>query len=90
MNKQMTDGVFWMQLIGKEYVYIGDTHESNTNGEIYKMIDFGEHWFTSWGEGVWMTTDEHPDTTDSDYGCFYSYKSFHKYFVSIKQEGFLK
>lgn len=65
---------------GKKYIYLGKNEERYTNGSTYKFIESGYHWRKEWGFVVWMTTNEYPDSMDTDYGCAFPPAEFKRYF----------
>ncbi|ENR4630960.1 hypothetical protein ACEVOE_000399 [Staphylococcus pseudintermedius] len=68
----------------EKYYYIGTNNEYFTCGEQYIVVETGQHWFKEWGQGIWFTTDETPNTKDIDYCCFISYDDFEKHKEFVK------
>jgi|GEM_PF-4649804 len=67
-------------LINQPYIYIDQDCSSFTNGNTYRVIETGQHWYKEFGLCVWMTNDECPNTKDADYGTSVSIDEFHKCF----------
>jgi len=67
-------------LMTTKHLYIGESNDHWIYGKTYTVISSGYHWHKEFGYGTWMTSEEHPDTTDSDYGVFIDSKMFYKLF----------
>lgn len=68
---------------GKPYIYLGKNTELYTHGEVYNFMESDYHWWKKIGFVIWMTTDKHPNSTDTDLGCAYSPAEFKRYFWEV-------
>lgn len=55
-----------MPIIGEYYQYFGSSNETNTHEEFYRVVDIARHWYDG-RLAVFVTTDDFPNTTDTDY-----------------------
>lgn len=53
----------------QKVLYIGRSTESHTYGQYYTVLESSFHWIKSVGFVVWVTTNDYPDTTDTDF-CY--------------------
>lgn len=50
----------------ERYIFKRDSTEYFTTGETYTVIKTGTHWHKEFGEGIWMTYDDHPHNPQRD------------------------
>lgn len=65
---------------GKKYIYLGKNSELHTHGSTYRFIESGYHWWKELGFVIWVTTNEYPNSKDSDFGCAFPPAEFKRYF----------
>lgn len=69
--------------MGQEFIYTGRDTEFHKKGNEYRIIETGEHWIKSAGFTIWMTTEEYPDTHDTNLGYDFSPSDFKRWFWKV-------
>mgnify|MGYP001188988621 FL=1 len=60
----------------QKVLYVGRSTESHTYGQYYTVLESSFHWIKSLGFVVWVTTNDYPNTTDTDFCYEFKPKEF--------------